>query len=62
VVDGMADVGCGIAVYWEMFRVNSRVISGLFDGPVDYFIARNVAVSRSLDTDYVEVGGSANAD
>ena len=56
----MADVGCGIAVYWEMFRVNSRVISGLFDGPVDCFVIRNAAVSRGPDKDYVEVGGSAN--
>jgi len=35
VVDGMADVGCEIAVSWEMFGVNSRVISGLFGGTVD---------------------------
>ena len=56
----MADVGCEIAVCWEMSRVNSRVISGLFGGPVDCFIARNAAVSRGPDKDYVEVGGSAN--
>ena len=45
---------------WEMSRVNSRVISGLFGGPVDSSIARNAAVSRGPDKDYVEVGGSAN--
>jgi len=42
----MADVGCWITVCWEMFRVNSRVISGVFGGTVDCFIARNAAVSR----------------
>ena len=60
VIDGMADVGCEIAVFWEMSRVNSRVISGLFGGLVNCFIARNAAVSRDHDKDYVEVGGSAN--
>jgi len=45
----MADVGCEIAVCWERFRVNSRVISGLFGGPVDCFITRNAAVSRGPD-------------
>jgi len=53
----MADVGYEIAVCWEMSRVNSRVISGLFGGPVDCFIARNAAVSRGLDEDYVEMEG-----
>ena len=43
----------------QMSRVNSRVISGLFGGPVDCFIARNAAVSRGSDKNYVEVGGSA---
>jgi len=57
----MANVGCEIAVCWEMsIRVNSRVISGLFGGPVDCFITRNAAVSRGPDKDYVEVEGSAN--
>jgi len=60
VVDGMVDVGCEIMVCWEMFRVNLRVISGLFGGPVDCFIARNAAVSRGPDKDYIEEGGSAN--
>jgi len=59
-VDGMADVGYEIAMCWEIFRVNSRIISGLFDGPADCFIARNAAVSRGPDKDYVEEGGSAN--
>jgi len=35
-----------------MLKVNSRVISGL--------TARNVAMSRGPDKDYVEVGGSTN--
>ena len=60
VVDGMADVGCEIEVCWEMYKVNSRVISGLFGGPVDCFIARNAAVCQSLDVNYVEGEGSAN--
>jgi len=49
----MAHVGCEIAVCWEMFSV-------LFGGPIDCFIARNAAVSRGPDKDYVEVGRSAN--
>jgi len=49
-----------LAVCWEMFRVNSRVISGLFGDTVDCFIARNFAVSRGPDKDYVEEEGSAN--
>jgi len=56
----MADIGCQIAVCWKMFRVNSRTISGLFGGPVDCFIARNVAVSQGPDKDYVQVGGRAD--
>jgi len=52
----MADVGCEIAVCWEMSRVNSRVIIGMFD----CFITRNAAVSGGPDKDYVEVGGSAD--
>ena len=51
--------GCEIAMCWEMSRVNSRLISGLFGGPVNCFIARNAAVSRGPEKDYVEVGGSA---
>jgi len=39
VVDGLADVGYEITVCWEMFGVNSRVISDLFSGTVDCFIA-----------------------
>ena len=60
VVDGMADVGCEIAVCWKMFRVNSRVISGLFGGPVDRFIVRSAAVSQGPHKEYVEVGKSAD--
>ena len=56
----MADVGCEIAVGCEMFKVNSKVICGLFGGPVDCFIAKNAGVCRGPDKDYVEVGGSAN--
>jgi len=56
----MTDVGCEIAVCWEMYRLNSWVISGLFSGPVDCFIARNSAVFWCPDKDYVEVEGSAN--
>ena len=56
----MADIGCEIVVCWEMSRVNWRVISGLFDGPVDCFIAKNATVPRCPDKDNVEVGGSAN--
>ena len=56
----MADVGCEIAVCWEMFRMNSRVISCLFGGLVHCFIVRNAAVSRGPDNDYVEAEGSAN--
>jgi len=51
---------CEIAVCWEMFSVNSRVISGLFDGTVDCFIARDAAVSRGPDKDYFEEGKGAN--
>ena len=40
--------------------MNSKAISGLFGGPVDCFIARNAAVSRGPDKDYVEEGGMAN--
>jgi len=60
VVDGMVDAGCEIAVCWEMFRVNSRVISGLFGVTVDCFIARNAAGSQGPDKDHVEKGRSAN--
>jgi len=45
----MADVGCEIAVCWELFRVNLKVISGLFGGKVDCFINKYVAVSRGPD-------------
>jgi len=60
VIDGMTDVAFEIAMYWEMFRVISRVIGGLFGGTIDCFIARNAAVSRGLDKDYVEEGENAN--
>jgi len=60
VVEGIADVSSEIVVCLEMSRVNSRVISGLFGGPINCFIARNAAVSRGPDKDYVEVGGNAN--
>ena len=56
-VDQIVTVGCEIAVCWEMFPVNSKVISALFGGTVDCFIARNAV---GPDTDYVEEGGSAN--
>jgi len=56
----MADVGCEITVCWEMSRVNSRVISGLFDGSVNCFITRNAAVLWGPDKDYVDMGGSVN--
>jgi len=56
----MPDVGCDVAVCWEMFRVNLSLISGLFGGLVDCFIARNAAVSRAQIKTIVEVGGSAN--
>ena len=35
----MADVGCEFAVCWEMSRANSRVIGGLFSGPVDKVVS-----------------------
>ena len=40
--------------------LGAGVISGLVGGTVDSFIARNIAVSRGPDKDYVEEGGSAN--
>jgi len=49
-------VGCEIAVCWQMFKVNSKVISGLFGGPVD----ASWPVYRGLDKDNVNVGGSVN--
>ena len=57
VVDGLVDKGCEIPVCWEKFTMNAVVFSGLFSGPVNCFVARNVTVPRGPGKDYAEKGG-----